>query len=175
MEYKIDIEGIQEVVYILKNTEPDLLKKMSAEIKTEPGLNEVMSGIRSRIPAVSPLQGGEFGYGGMIHNGRTSYKGAKVSPSFLPSVRLDRGNQRSLVTIVTAPPKDGVGFEIIDIVGRGKRGNSARAQGMKQKLTGTPSRYVWKGFEERKEGIQKAVVAIVDRYAQMLNVKLRIK
>ena len=175
MEYNVEIEGVQRVVYILKNAEPELLKQMSAEIKSEPGLNEVMSGIRSRIPTVSPLQGGEFGYGGMLHNGRTSYKGAKVSPSFKPSVRLDRGHQRSLVTIVTAPPKNGVGFEIIDIVGRGARGNSARAQGMKEKLSGTPSRYVWKGFEERKEGIQKAVVAIVDRYAQMLNVKLRIK
>jgi hypothetical protein len=175
LEYKIDIEGIQETVYILKNAEPELLKKMSAEIKAEPGLNSAMSAIRSRIPTVSPLQGNQFGYGGMNHSGRTSYGGAKVSPSFKPSVRLDRGNQRSLVTIVTQTPKNAVGFEIIDMVGRGARGNSAKAVGMRRKLGGSPSRYVWKGFEERKEGIVRGVVAIIDRYAKQVNVKLRIK
>jgi hypothetical protein len=172
---KIDIEGINEAVYIMKNAEPELLKKMSAEIKQEPGLNEVMSGIRSRIPTISPLQGNQFGYGGMIHNGRTSYKGAKVSASVRPSVRLDRAGQRSLVTIVTAPPKDGVGFTIIDMVGRGPKGNSRKGAGMQDKLSGSPSRYVWKGFEERKEGINKAVTAIIARYAEQVNVKLRIK
>jgi hypothetical protein len=175
LDFKIDIEGIQETVFILKKSEPELLKKMSAEIKAEPGLNEAMSGIRSRIPTVSPLQGNQFGYGGMNHNGRTSYGGARVSPSFKPSVRLDRGNQRSLVTIVTAPPKGSVGFEIIDLVGRGKNANSRQAQGMTRKLSGSPSRYVWKGFEERQEGIVKAVTAIIGRYAQMVNVKLRIR
>lgn len=173
MEYKVDIQGIEDTVRILKKLEPELLAKMSQEIKTEPGLNETMSGIRSRIPVVSPLQGNEFGYGGMIHNGRTSYKGATVKPSFRPSVRLNRAGERSLVTIVTAPPANGVGFEIIDMVGRGKNGNSARAEGMKSKLPQSPSRFAWKGFEERREGIQKAVVAIVDRYSKLVNVKLR--
>lgn len=175
MEYKVDIEGIESTVRLLKKLEPELLAKMSQEIKTEPGLNETMSGIRSRIPAISPLQGNRDGYGGMIHNGRTSYKGATVKPSFKPSVRLNRAGERSLVTIVTAPPSDGIGFEIIDMVGRGKNGNSARAEGMKSKLPQSPSRFAWKGFEERKEGIQKAVVAIVDRYSTLVNVKLRTK
>lgn len=172
MEYKINIEGVQEVAYILKKAEPELFKKLSSEIKNEPGLNEAMSGIRSRIPAVSPLRGNQFGYGGMEHNGRTAYGGARVSASFKPSVRLDRGNQRSLVSIVTTP-KNGVGFEIIDMVGKGPRGNSRQAQGMKKKLSGDPSRYVWDGFEKRQEGITKAIKAIIDRYADLVNVKLR--
>ena len=175
MEYKIDIQGVEDTVKLLRKLEPELLAKMSSEISNEPGLNETMSGIRSRIPTVSPLQGNRDGYGGMIHNGRTSYKGATVKPSFRPSVRLGRTNERSLVTIVTAPPAGGVGFEIIDMVGRGKRGNSARAEGMKSKLPQSPSRYAWKGFEERKEGIQKAVVAIIGRYSTLVNVKLRTK
>ena len=39
MEYKVDIEGIEDTVRLLKKLEPELLTKMSAEIKNEPGLN----------------------------------------------------------------------------------------------------------------------------------------
>jgi len=172
---KIDVEGVQDTIRLLKNVEPELYKKLIAEVKNEPGVASVVSGIKSRIPAVSPLQGNQFGYGGMIHNGRTSSKGAKVSASFKPSNRLDRGSQRSILTIAATPPSDGVGFEIIDIVGRGPKANTRRGQAMQSKLPGSPSRYVWKGFEEKKEGITKAVVSIIDKYSKIVNVKLKVK
>jgi hypothetical protein len=175
VEYKVDIEGVADTVRQLRNIQPELYKKMTAEIKNEPGLKDAISAIKSRIPTISPLQGNEFGYGGMIHNGRTSYRPPKVGVSFRPSVKLRGSAEKSLVTIVTSTPSDAVGFEIIDLVGRGKNAGTPKARGMIRKLGGTPSRYVWKGFEERKEGIQKAVVAIIDRYSQIVNVKLRTK
>ena len=138
-------------------------------------MTAALSAIRSRIPSVSPLQGNQFGYGGMNHSGRTSYKIPKVSVSATPSKRLDFANQRSIVTIQVRSPKNGVGFEIIDMVGRGKDANTSKAQGMKKKLGGSPSRYVWKGFEQRREAITKAVVNILDRYAKIVNVKLKVK
>ena len=175
MEYKIDIEGVRDTINILRQVEPDLLKDLRKDIVNEPGLNEAVSSIRSRIPPVSPLLGNQFGYGGMVHNGRTSYRGAKVEAKFFPSVKLGARNEKSLVTIVTTPPKDGVGFEIIDMVGRGKNANTAKAAGMKKKLPGSPSRYVWKGFEEKKEGINRAITAIIGRYSEKVNVKLKVR
>ena len=175
MVAKIDVEGVQSTIKILREFEPDLYKQLIKDIKTEPGMTAALSAIRSRIPSVSPLQGNQFGYGGMNHSGRTSYKVPRVATSVTPSKRLDFGNQRSIVTIQVTSPKNGVGFEIIDMVGRGKNANTRKAQGMRRKLQGSPSRYVWKGFEAKREGITKAVVNILDRYAKIVNVKLKVK
>lgn len=175
MDYKIDVEGIEETLTILRKAEPALLNKLRSEIKNEPGLQNAMAGIRSAIPSVSPLQGNQFGYGGMNHNGRTSYKGATVKPLVNTSTsykQFGRGYSR-LVTISTAPPSDGVGFQILDMVGRGKNANTAKARGMKSKLVGSASRYVWKGFEAKEEGVAVAVRSIVEKYAAIVNVKLR--
>jgi hypothetical protein len=164
---KISAEGVQETVTQLRKFEPELYKQMQRDIKSEPGLQEAMSGIRNNIPAITPLSG-------MNHNGRTSYQGARVKPASTPSARLDRGSQRTIVRIDTVSPSNGIGFEIIDMVGRGRNANSAKARGMQSRLGGSPSRYVWKGFEQRREGINKAIVAIIERYSDKVNTKLRI-
>jgi hypothetical protein len=175
MVAKIDVQGVQDTISILRKYEPELYKQLIKDIKNEPGLNSAMSSIRSRIPSVSPLLGNQYGYGGMNHSGRTSYKVPRVSTSVTPSKRLTFTNERSIVTIQVVSPKTGVGFEIIDMVGRGKRANSPKAQGMKRKLSGEPSRYVWKGFEERREGITRAVISILDKYSKTVNVKLKVR
>ena len=168
MVAKIDVEGVQDTVRLLRNVEPELYKKLISEVKNEPGVASAVAGIKSNIPSVSPLSG-------MNHNGRTAYTGARASSNFRPSNRLDRGSQRSILTIGAAPSGGGVGFEIVDLVGRGPRGNSAKAQGMKRGLGGSPSRYVWKGFEQRKEGVTNAVVSIIEKYSKIVNVKLKVK
>lgn len=163
---KVDVEGVQETVYKLRNFEPELYKQMQKDIKSEPGLQSAMGGIKSRIPAVSPLRG-------MNHSGDSSYGGASVKVASRPSARLDRGSQRTIVRIDTVSPKSSYGFQLIDLVGSGARGNSPKAQGMKKKLQGSPSRFVWKGFETKQEGVTRAVMAIIERYANKVNVKLR--
>jgi hypothetical protein len=45
---------------------------------------------------------------------------------------------------------------------------------MLSKLSGKASRYVWKGYEAKKEGVSAAVLAIVKRYTDKTNVKLRV-
>lgn len=167
MDSRIKVEGIEQTVAILRKTEPELLAKLRKEIKNEPGLQSAMAGIKSNIPPVSPLRG-------MINNGPKSYKGATVKPLVVTSTsRVASRGQTRLVTISTAPPASGVGFEIIDMVGRGARGNSPKAEGMKKKLGGSPSRYVWKGFESKQQGVSSAVLNIVEKYAAIVNVKLR--
>jgi hypothetical protein len=164
---RIDAEGVQETVTQLRKFEPELYKQMQREIKSEPGLQEAMSGIRNNIPAITPLSG-------MMHSGRTSYQGATVKVASRPSARLDRGSQRTIVRIDTVAPSSGAGLVIADMVGRGRNAGSAKAQGMIKGLGGSPSRYVWKGFEERKEGINRAITRIISRYSEQVNTKLRI-
>lgn len=173
MEIQFDVQGVQDTVALLRKVEPEALIAMRKEIRSEPGLAAAVSAIQTRIPTISPLQGNEFGQGGMIHNGRTSYKPAKVSVKTPLNTRLRGGMEKAIVRIDATSPKDSVGFEIIDLVGRGKNANSPKARGMLQKLSGSASRYVWKGFEERQAGIVVAVNAILSRYSEKVNVKLR--
>jgi len=177
MEIAFDVQGVQDTVALLRKIEPEALVSMRKEIQTEPGLLAAVSSIKSNIPTISPLQGREEskGRGGMLHNGRTSYRPPTVKVKTPFNTRMRGRNEKSIVVIDTSPPKDAVGFEIIDMVGRGPKGNTRQAQGMKEKLGGSPSRYVWKGFEERARGIESGLNAILKRYADKVNVKLRVR
>ena len=174
MEISFDVQGVQDTVSLLRKIEPESVLALRKEIQTEPSMLAAVSAIKSRIPTISPLQGNEFGQGGMIHNGRTRYAPATVKVKAPLNTRLRGANQRSIVVIDTTTPKDAVGFEIIDMVGRGPKGNTRQAQGMKEKLVGDPSRYVWKGFEAKQQGILEGIQRILNRYADKVNVKLRV-
>jgi hypothetical protein len=168
MQSSIKVTGIKETIAELKKLDPDLLKQMRKDIKNEPGIVNAMSAIKSKAPSISPLKG-------MMHGGRTGYGKPRVATSFRPGTRLDRAKERSIVTINTTPPKNAIGFQIIDMVGRGKRANSAKAKGMARRLGGQPSRYVWKAVENKEAGMSQAVVNIIDDYSKKANVRLRIK
>jgi len=171
---RIDVEGLGETVNNLKKFEPELFSQMKKEIINEPGVASVLSQIKSNVPTVSPLQGNSKGQGGMLHNGRTRFLTPKVRIFQRPTAGVCRsGKERSLVGFEAVSPGNAVGFEILDIVGRGPDANSRNSQGMLSKLEGNASRYVWKGYERRKDGVSKAVLAIIQRYSDKVNVKLR--
>lgn len=164
---RIDVEGVQETLNILRRIEPDSIKELRKDIKNDPGLNGAISSIQASIPPVAPLSGM------MNHNGRTQYRIPKVSTSF-KSPRRTMARESSLITIVTSPPKDGIGFEIVDMAGRGAGGRSARGRAMIASLAKKASRYVYPGFEQKQEGIVDGVNRILQRYADKVNVKLRV-
>ena len=172
---RVDVEGIGATVTELKKFEPQLFAQMRKEIITEPGVASVISSIQSKVPMVSPLIGNRLGQGGMLHNGRTRYAVPKIRTYIRPSAKLGRGGtERSLIGFEAVSPSDAVGFEILDLVGSGPDANSNNARGMLKKLSGKASRYVWKGYEARKEGVSAAVLAIVNRYTTKSNVKLKV-
>ena len=165
---RVDVEGIGATVTELKKFEPKLFAQMRKEIITEPGVASVLSSIQSKVPPVSPLFG-------MLHNGRTRYAIPKIRTYIRPSAKLGRGGtERSLIGFEAVSPGDAVGFEILDLVGSGPDANSRNARGMLKKVKGKASRYVWKGYEAKKEGVSAAVLAIVKRYIDKTNVKLRV-
>jgi len=168
MQSSVKISGLKETIAELKKLDPELLKQMRRDIKNEPGIVNAMSAIKSAAPSVSPLRG-------MRHNGKTGYGKPRVATSFRPGVRLDNAKQRSIVTINTTPPKGAIGFQIIDLVGKGNRGNSPKAQGMRAKLGGQPSRYVWKSVEGKEPAMALAVLSIITNYSNKANVRLKIK
>ena len=172
---RVDVEGIGATVTELKKFQPQLFAQMRKEIITEPGVASVISSIQSKVPTISPLLGNQLGQGGMLHNGRTRYAVPKIRTYIRPTAKLGRGGtERSLIGFEAVSPGDAVGFEILDLVGSGPDANSRNAKGMLKKLSGKASRYVWKGYEQKKEGVSAAVLAIVNRYTSKTNVKLKV-
>ena len=166
---RIDVQGVQDTINLLRKIEPDGLKELRRDIKNDPGLNAAASSIRSEIPAIAPLSGM------MSHSGRTQYKIPKVMPVFKPPRRMLGRGESSLITLVTTPPKDGIGFEIVDMAGRGAGARTARGRAMIAALARRASRFVYPGFEKKEESIEDGVRRILEKYADRVNVKLRVR
>jgi hypothetical protein len=172
---RIDVEGLGATVRELKKFEPELFSQMRKEIINEPGVASVISSIESKVPIVSPLVGNRLGQGGMLHNGRTRYATPKIRTYIRPNAKLGRGGtERSLIGFEAVSPGDAVGFEILDLVGSGPDAGSRNSKGMLKKLDGKASRYVWAGYERRKEGVSAAVLAIINRYSTKANTRLKV-
>ena len=169
MEIRLDVQGVQDTIQLLRRVQPESLAQLRRDIKNDPGLNAAASSIRSEIPAVAPLSGM------MNHNGRTQYRIPTVKPVFKAPRQNLRANESSLITLVTTSPKDGIGFEIVDMAGRGTGGRSARGRAMLANLAKKASRFVYPGFEKKQEGIERGVLKILEDYANKVNVKLRIR
>ena len=166
---KFDVEGVQDTINILRRIEPEAIKELRRDIKNDAGLNAAASSIRSEIPPIAPLSGM------MSHNGRTSYKIPTVKPVLSPPRKTLRTGEASLITLVTTPPRDGVGFTIVDMAGRGGPGRNARGRAMLANLAAKASRFVYPGFEKKEQNVEDGIQKILDKYAAKANVKLRVR
>ena len=165
---RLDVEGVAETLAAIRKIEPDGLKALRRDIKSDPGVSAAISSIESEIPVISPLSGMAN------HAGRTSYKIPRVTASLRSPRRAMSRNESSLITLVTSPPKSGVGFMLVDMAGRGSTGNTARGRAMIAALQKRASRFVYPGFEKREQNVADGVKRILDKYAAQVNVKLRV-
>jgi hypothetical protein len=165
---RLDVEGVAETLAVLRKIEPEGLKALRSEIKTDSGVTAAISSIQAQIPPVAPLSGI------MKHGGRTQYRVPRVTTSFRSPRRTMTRAESSLITLVTSPPKDGVGFMLVDMAGRGSSGRTARGRAMIENLKARASRYVYPGFEKREKNVADGVQRILDKYAARVNVKLKV-
>lgn len=137
----MQVTGIAEVVKTLKTIDNDLVKQARKDLRT--GAKPVADAVRNNIPNEAPLSG-------MVHNGRTAWKpsGVKVTVKTNFSKKAERKGT-SLVSIVAgAQGKNSQGaaaFQIADMAGRKRRGNTASGRAMIRKLNASSraSRYVY--------------------------------
>jgi hypothetical protein len=165
---RLDVEGVAQTLAAIRKIEPDGLKALRRDIKNDPGVSAAVSSIESEIPVISPLSGM------MNHDGRTKYRTPRVTAVLRPPRLTMSRAESSLITLVTSPPKGGVGFEIVDMAGRGSSGKTARGRAMISNLQKKASRYVYPGFEKREQNIVDGVKRILDKYAAQVNVKLKV-
>ena len=164
---RIDVEGIQDTINLLRKIEPESLKELRRDIKNDPGLAAAASSVRSQVPPLAPLSGM------MNHDGDSQYKIPKVTTSFKSPRRMFTG-ESSLVSIVVTSPKGSYGFEMADMAGRGGTGRSPRGKAFLRNLAAKASRYVYPGFEKREEAVELGVKRILEKYAEKVNVKLKV-
>jgi hypothetical protein len=165
---RLDVEGVAQTLAAIRQIEPDGLKALRRDIKTDAGVSAAISSIESQIPQISPLSG-------MVgHSGRTEYRIPRVSVSLRSPRRAMSRNESSLITLVTSPPKSGIGFLLVDMAGRGSQGKTASGRAMISNLRKKASRYVYPGFEKREKNVADGVQRILNKYAEQVNIKLRV-
>lgn len=168
MSIRLDVEGVAETLAAIRRIEPDGLKALRRNIENDPSITGAISSIESEIPVVAPLSGM------MSHNGRTQYRIPRVSTSLRSPRRAMSRAESSLVTLVVSSPKSGVGFEIVDMAGRGSGGTSPRGRAMLANLAKKASRYVYPGFEKREKNVAEGIQRILNKYAEQVNIKLKV-
>lgn len=165
---KLDVEGVAETLAALRKIQPDSLKALRREIQTDAGVVAAVSSIQSQIPAVAPLSGM------MNHNGLTRYEVPRVKTSLRSPRRAMSQAEAALVSIVASPPRGAIGFLLSDMAGRGIGARNARGRAMLRNLESKPSRYVYPGFEKREKNVADGVQRILNKYAEQVNVKLKV-
>lgn len=165
---RLDVEGVAQTLAAIRKIEPDGLKALRQDIKNDPGVMSAISSIESEIPVVAPLSGM------MSHAGRTQYRVPRVTTSLRSPRRAMSRSESSLITLVTSPPKNAIGFLLADMAGRGSTGKTARGRAMIANLKKRASRYVYPGFEKREKNVADGVQRILDKYAAQVNIKLKV-
>jgi hypothetical protein len=85
-----------------------------------------------------------------------------------------RSQEAALVSIVASAPRGALGFLLADMAGRGVGARSERGRAMLRNLESKASRFVYPGFEKREQNVADGVQRILNKYAERVNVKLRV-
>lgn len=165
---RLDVQGVEDTIALLRKVEPDGLKELRRDLKTDSGVTAAISSIKSEIPAVAPLSGMTN------HGGSTRFTTPRVSVSLRTPRRTMASAESSLITIVAASPKGSFGFELSDMAGRGSGGKNARGRALLRNLEAKASRFVYPGFEKKQQNVADGVKRILDKFADRVNVKLRV-
>jgi hypothetical protein len=165
---RLDVEGVQDTIALLRKIEPEGLKELRREIKNDSGVTAAISSIRSEIPPVAPLSGM------MNHEGKTRFTSPRVTVSLRTPRRSMASAESSLITLVAASPRGSFGFEMVDMAGRASGGRNARGRALLRNLAAKASRFVYPGFEKKEQNVADGVKRILDKYADKVNIKLRV-
>jgi hypothetical protein len=165
---RLDVQGVEDTMRLLAKVEPEGLKELRREIKNDAGVTAAISSIRSEIPTVAPLSGMSK------HQGETRFTIPSVRVSLRTPRRTMSSAESSLVTLVASSPRGSFGFEIADMAGRASSGRNARGRALIRNLSRKASRFVYPGFEKKEQNVADGVKRILDKYADKVNMKLKV-
>jgi hypothetical protein len=159
-------KGIRESLNALKSVEPELMKDLRKEIKTE--MTSQASPILEAVPVLTPLKG-------MGHAGRTSWGAVKASVGLTPNKLRKTKDTHPLVSIRITSSGSKVGYDIAEVAGAKSQGQSASGRAMITKLNqdygwkGKAGRFAFKKFLGLAPAISKSATEIIDKFITEYN------
>jgi len=167
----MQVTGIAQATKTLKGIDNNIVKQARKDLRS--GAKPVADAVKNNIPTKSPLRG-------MVHNGRTAWQpsGVKVTVKTNFTKKAERKGT-SLVSIVAgAQGKNSQGsaaFQIADMAGRKRRGNTRAGQAMIRKLNaeGRASRYVYPAALRELPFVQDVVRGTIKKLMNDYNRKLK--
>ena len=176
------VEGVAEVVKLLKRFEPDVLKEMRKEMRSElkPLTNEIANQINTEV--TSKLQSRDYE---MFHNGRTAWNGVRGGTSLLAS------RSKSVAKLTFTGRSGELGFDYAELAGIERRPPRARSKGWYSTTPGyhsytyagqgkvfndrlkrdfgKPGRFAFKRFLKKRKEVDKQAQQVADRFIKKLN------
>lgn len=161
--------GVRQTILTLQKLEPQAYSEFRKDIRkiTESGISE----IKKLTPQIAPMSG-------MNNSGVKGWSGVNVSTAITPRQR-SRGfgsTTSNLVAITANGRNKQAGFNISDMAGRRSNGKTKSGKAMITTLNarfGTPSRFVYKGLENKLSQIRAEVAdslkTVADRLTKELN------
>jgi hypothetical protein len=176
----VKFHGVKETVKLMRQIEPQMLKDMRKGIRQI--ANPAVSAIKANSPKVAPMSG-------MAGIGRTGYTVPKVTLRITPGQKsYGFGSTTSNLVAITATGSGSqYGFDIADMAGRANNpgkyrqtrpfvdprtgqtvrrrinGQGANMIKVLQSRSGSASRYVYKGIDDKLPAIQREVANIIGR------------
>ena len=176
------VEGVAEVAKLLKRFEPDVLKEMRTEFRSE--LKPLAIEISNQINAeITPrLQSRDYE---MFHNGRTAWNGVRGNTSITASSRKAVGK------LIFTGVGGKLGFDYAELAGIERRPPRARSKGwysttpgyhsytyagqgkvFNERLTrdfGKPGRFAFARFLKKRDEVDRKGQKIADKFIKRLN------
>jgi hypothetical protein len=165
---KYDVVGIPQTVKVLRSIDKQIVNDARKDLRT--GVLPVVNAIKANIPSQAPLRG-------MIHNGRTGWNSAGVAVKTKTDFsKRAQKNESSLVSIVVGGKGlGGAAFQIADMAGKKKSGNTRSGRAMISKLNAKrqASRYAWPAAEREIPFIEDVVNGTIKNLTITLNERLK--
>jgi hypothetical protein len=196
IQANIRVEGLRETLILLDTIQEDSVKKLKQDADTAVRSTGVFSAIRSNTPSVAPMSG-------MNHNGATRWSGVSSVKTAIPPItlrRLARKRDTPIISIHATGSPDGLGFDYSELAGirrnpprsrskipstglrgagRGDGSIAVRGQGdnmiqvLEDRIGKQPGRFAYEATIKKRPALNLALQAVLDKYAAIVNRKLR--
>lgn len=162
----IDAPQFRDVLAQLKGIDPDIVKALRKDLRTE--LKPFAQQIAKAYPSTAPLSG-------MANEGRLAWPDRVSGTIFVTPGRSKRGGQKLVGIRLRGNPD--AGMAMAELAGSKSSGRSARGAAM---IRGLRSRYPFRkggrfGFREflrNRDEALKGAEKVIDRYVVVLNRRL---
>lgn len=164
------VYGIDRTISELKQVEPKAINDLRKNLRV--AAEPIASTIKTALPSDAPIRG-------MRHKGRTGWNISKIQVK--PKTNFSRKAATrgyAIVSIWVGGKKGTPGtaaLQMADMAGRGRTTKTRQGRAMVKKLSGVPSRYVWKKAEQQIPQISAEILVSLEKTSASVNKNLVVK